>query len=302
MRHPALEQDAFSPMTATQAASYAPLVAAALAEDGATNDVTSVATIDTGVQACGALALRSPAVVAGLRIAALTFSIVDPNVIVDLQSHDGEWVGPRELASISGAARSLLAAERVALNLLGRMSGVATLTKAFVGRVEGLPVRICDTRKTTPGLRALERYAVRAGGGYNHRFNLCDAVLIKDNHLAAAGSVGNAVERARRHVAEGCIIEVECESLEQVADAVRAGADAILLDNMSLENLRRAVAEAHGHAVLEASGGVTLDNVRDIALTGVDVISVGALTHSARAADVALDFEAAVVAKGDHAV
>jgi nicotinate-nucleotide pyrophosphorylase (carboxylating) len=290
MRHPALEQGPFEPLTPQQASQFSSLVSAALSEDGAGSDITSAVIIGKDVPAAAVLALRSRAVVAGLEIAALAFHLIDYQTRFAQTVRDGELLEPRVLARINGGARSLLAAERVALNFLGHLSGIATLTRAFVDRVCDLPVRICDTRKTTPGLRALERYAVRAGGGYNHRFNLSDAALIKDNHLAMAGSVARAVELARTKVPEGTIVEVECESMEQVEEALRSRADAILLDNMSVDQLRRAAAAAHGKAVLEASGGVTLANVREVALSGVDVISVGALTHSAPSADVALDF------------
>lgn len=291
MRHPALEHESFSPMTAEQAARFGSLVSAALAEDGALEDATSRAIMPSGAQAGAELALRTEAVVAGLPIAALAFHAIDGRIAFEALVDDGALLAARSIARIHGAARSLLAAERVALNFLGRLSGIATLTRKFVRMVHDLPVRICDTRKTTPGLRALERYAVRAGGGYNHRFNLADAVLIKDNHLVAADSIVAAIEQARAHVPAG-IIEVECESLVQVEQALQGGANAILLDNMALPELRGAVALAHGKAILEASGGITIQNVREVALTGVDVISVGALTHSAPWADVALDFVA----------
>jgi nicotinate-nucleotide pyrophosphorylase (carboxylating) len=290
MRHPALEQGLFEPLTPKQASQFSALVSSALSEDGAARDITSAAIVSADARAVANLVLRSRAVVAGLEIAALAFHLIDRDTRFSHSVQDGELFDPKVLARIDGSAPSLLAAERVALNFLGHLSGIATLTRTFVDRVRDLQVRICDTRKTTPGLRALERYAVRAGGGYNHRFNLSDALLIKDNHLAAAGSLARAVELARATAPEGAVVEVECESVEQVEEALRSRADAILLDNMSLEQLRRAVTVAHGKAILEASGGVTLANVRDVALSGVDVISVGALTHSAPSADVALDF------------
>lgn len=290
MRHPALEQPPFVPMTPSEAVQFQTVIGAALSEDGAFCDVTSESTVSPVARANADVVLRSHAVIAGLQIAALTFHSVDPRASFDALVHDGAVVDVQAIAKVAGLSRSLLAAERVALNFLGRLSGIATLTKMFVDAVRDLPVRICDTRKTTPGLRALERYAVRAGGGYNHRFNLSDAVLIKDNHLVAAGSVALAIEQARSLAPSGTIVEIECESLTQVEESLSVGVDAILLDNMSLALLRQAVAVAHGKAALEASGGVTLANVRDVALTGVDIISVGALTHSAPCADVALDF------------
>ena len=292
MRHPALLQPPFQPLTLEGAARHRATVVAALAEDAADADVTSSSTIGAGVPAVADLVFRSGGVVAGLSIAALTFTIVDPAIRFDAAATDGDSVrAGMSIAIVSGPARGLLAGERVALNLAARLSGIATLTHTFVDAVQGIPVRICDTRKTTPGLRALERYAVRAGGGYNHRFNLSDAVLIKDNHLVAAGSVAEAVTAAHANAPAGLIVEVECDSLEQVTAAVHAGADAVLLDNMALPQLREAVALARGRAVTEASGGVNIGNVREIAQTGVDVISVGALTHSAPCADIALDFK-----------
>ncbi|HXW50832.1 MAG TPA: carboxylating nicotinate-nucleotide diphosphorylase [Candidatus Acidoferrales bacterium] len=288
-RHPALEHDRFAPLTAQGALAFADLVGAALSEDAAGADITSLATIDVATTAQAQLVVRSEAVVAGLQIAALAFRTVDPATDFSAVCEDGELVRGKTIARVRGLARSLLSAERVALNFLGHLSGIATLTHRYVERVAGLPVRISDTRKTTPGLRALERYAVRAGGGFNHRFGLSDAILIKDNHLAAAGSVTQAIARARSTY-PGTIVEVECENMAQVEEAVAAQADAILLDNMDMTQLARAVALAHGKALLEASGGVTLANVREVALTGVDIISVGALTHSAPGADVALDF------------
>ena len=290
MRHPALTQEPFTPLTASGALAFRGQIDAALNEDKARNDVTTAATIDPGVIAEARLVMRSAGVVAGLAIAGLAFTALDATVTFAPAVEDGESVGAGTcLASVRGRARSLLAAERVALNFLGRLCGIATLTHAYVEAVRGLPVRICDTRKTTPGLRALERYAVRAGGGYNHRFDLSDAVLIKDNHLAAARSVAAAVAAARAH-AGGATVEVECESTDDVRAAVDAGADAVLLDNMPLDRMRASVKVARGRADIEASGGVTLHTVRAIAETGVDVISVGALTHSAPSADVALDF------------
>jgi nicotinate-nucleotide pyrophosphorylase (carboxylating) len=290
VRHPALAQSPFEPLTATGALAFRGLIENALEEDRARSDITTEATTDAAATAHASLVMRSPGVVAGLAIAALAFTTLDAAVTFEFMASDGITVVPNtRMASVGGRARSLLSAERVALNFFGRLCGIATLTRAYVEAVRGLPVRICDTRKTTPGLRALERYAVRAGGGYNHRFDLSDAVLIKDNHLATARSVAAAVDAARRH-AGGAPVEVECESLDDVRAAVEGGADAVLLDNMPLDRMRESVQFARGHAAIEASGGVTLQTVRAIAETGVDVISVGALTHSAPSADVALDF------------
>jgi nicotinate-nucleotide pyrophosphorylase (carboxylating) len=278
-------------MTLEHAEQFRAIVAAALAEDGAGADVTSISIVAADSVASAALVFRRGGVVAGLAIAALAFAIVDPQIRVDTHASDGNVVQPGSVvARISGPARGVLAGERVALNFMGHLSGIAALTRAFVDAVHGTSTRICDTRKTTPGLRALERYAVRCGGGFNHRFNLSDAVLVKDNHIAVAGSVAQAVARARATAASDLIIEVECDSLEQVQAAVECGVDAVLLDNMAPAQLRAAVAIARGRAVTEASGGITLDNVRDVAQSGVDLVSIGALTHSAPSADVALDF------------
>jgi nicotinate-nucleotide pyrophosphorylase (carboxylating) len=296
VRHPALSQPPFEPLTPAKALAFRSLIDAALEEDKAREDVTTEATVEPGTVAQASLVMRSGGVVAGLAIAALAFSVLDAAVAFEPACSDGATVGAgAHVASVSGRARSLLSAERVALNFFARMCGVATLTRAYVDAVRGLPVRICDTRKTTPGLRALERYAVRAGGGFNHRFDLSDAVLIKDNHLATASSVAAAVASARRPTG-GSVVEVECETLDDVRAAVEAGADAVLLDNMPLDRMRESVQIARGRAAIEASGGVTLQTVRAIAETGVDVISVGALTHSAPSTDVALDFEQATIA------
>ena len=215
---------------------------------------------------------------------------MDPEAKFKARVADGDQVkAGAVLAKVSANARALLSAERTALNLLGRLSGVATLTAQYVAAIEGTNARITDTRKTTPGLRALEKYAVRCGGALNHRFGLDDAILIKDNHVAACGGVGEAIRRARAFA--GHLVKVECEvdSLNQLAEALDAGPDVVMLDNFSLKNLRVAVGMTAGRVVLEASGGVTLDTVRDIAETGVDVISVGALTHSASVLDIGLD-------------
>ena len=291
MRHPALQQPPFAPMTLEQAEQFRATVAAALAEDGAGADATSTFTIAADEIADASLVFRRAGVVAGLPVAALAFTIVDPKIRFEAKASDGDFVPAGAIAAhVRGPARGVLSGERVALNFVGRLSGIATLTRTFVDAIRGTSARICDTRKTTPGLRALERYAVRAGGAFNHRFNLSDAVLIKDNHITVAGSVAKAVAEARTKAESNLIVEVECESLEQVQAAVNSGVDAVLLDNMSPDKLRSAVAIARGRAVTEASGGITLDNVREVAQTGADIISVGALTHSAPSADVALDF------------
>jgi nicotinate-nucleotide pyrophosphorylase (carboxylating) len=265
----------------------------ALAEDGAFNDITTIATVRSDRRARARLVARQAGVIAGIPFALETFRMLDDKVSVRVDTEDGSRVRKGDSALfISGHARSMLSAERVALNFMQRLSGIATLTCRYVDAVKGTRAKILDTRKTTPGWRSLEKYAVRAGGGTNHRLNLSSSVLIKDNHLVAVdGNVGVAVRRARELAPAGSQIEVEIESLAQAAAALEAGADILLLDNMSLDDMRECVTIAKGRALLEASGGVTLDTVRAIAETGVDFISVGALTHSAAAMNLALDFE-----------
>jgi len=292
-RHPYLASEPFVPMDASAARSLDSVIKSALAEDIGAGDITSNAVVDADARWSGRIVARAPGVVAGLGIAARTFTLVDPSTKIELAVPDGSKVDAGTvLAKVDGAARSLLTAERVALNFLGRLSGIATLTRRYVDATAGTDAKITDTRKTTPGLRALERYAVRAGGGVNHRFGLADAVLVKDNHIAAVGSVKEAVRRARAGVGSGIVVEIECDNLDQVNDALEAGADSVLLDNMDAATMRKAVGLARGRAIVEASGGMTLDRVAETAASGVDVISVGALTHSAPALDVALDFDA----------
>jgi nicotinate-nucleotide pyrophosphorylase (carboxylating) len=231
-------------------------------------------------------------VLAGIQVAARVFHLLDPQTIFTPRFQDGDSpVKGDVLAEITGDATFLLQGERVALNLLQRMSGIATLTARYTEAVQGTKARIVDTRKTTPGLRQLEKYAVRVGGGRNHRTGLYDGVLIKENHISAAGGITVAVERARAFIPHTLRIEVETETIDQVAEALNAGADIIMLDNMDLETMRRAVALVAGKALLEASGGVNLATVGEIAATGVDIISVGALTHSARAMDISMLLE-----------
>lgn len=261
---------------------------AALAEDVGEGDVTTDATVDADAMGTAELVTRAAGVVSGLSAAEAVFRALDPDIRFERLVDDGDVLaGPAAIARVSGSQRAILTGERAALNFLGRLSGIATLTRRYVDAVAGTGVAILDTRKTTPGLRALEKQAVASGGGRNHRFGLDDGVLVKDNHLRAAGSVSDAVERLR--AATNLPIEVECDTLEQVEEALGAGADAILLDNMSPDELRAAVALVRGRARLEASGGVTLDTVRAVAETGVDEISIGALTHSAPALDVSLE-------------
>jgi len=272
---------------------YEPLLRAALAEDlGRAGDLTSDAVLPRGARARGVLVARRAGVVAGLDVALATFRLLDPAVEIAPAAADGERTEPgRVLARLAGPAAPILAGERTALNLLGRLCGVATATADFVEAVRGSGAGIVCTRKTTPGLRALEKYAVRCGGGANHRFGLDDAVLIKDNHLAVAGGVRAAVERARQHVGHLVKIEVEVGSAAELDEALELGVEAILLDNFELPALAAAVARVAGRAVTEASGGITLASAAAIAATGVDLLSVGALTHSSPALDVALDLE-----------
>lgn len=268
-------------------------VQAALAEDIGPGDATTLATVPAEAQARAVMAAREPITVAGLAFAEAAFRELSPAVTFEQSVRDGQSVAAgSNLLSIAGPARALLTAERVALNFVQRLSGVATLTAQFVEAIRGMRAQILDTRKTTPGWRHLEKYAVRCGGGTNHRMDLASAVLIKDNHLAAlGGDVKAAVDRSRAIAPAGTTIEVECDTLAQVEVAVAAGADIILLDNMTLDEMRDAVDRIAGRARTEASGGVRLDTVRAIAETGVDFISVGAITHSAPALDLALDFE-----------
>jgi nicotinate-nucleotide pyrophosphorylase (carboxylating) len=269
------------------------LVRAALEEDRAFDDVTTIATVLPGHHSRADLVARQDGVIAGVPLALAAFRALDPHIEIRVDAADGTpATRGQTVLHISGATRAILSAERVALNYAQRLSGVATLTARYVAAVQGVPVQIVDTRKTTPGWRFLEKYAVRCGGGSNHRATLADAVLIKDNHIAACqGDVALSVKRAREHAAPGLLIQVECDTVAQARVAIAAGADALLLDNMPNHALRECVELAKGHCWTEASGGVTLDTVRGIAETGVDRISVGALTHSAPSLDLALDFE-----------
>jgi nicotinate-nucleotide pyrophosphorylase (carboxylating) len=264
------------------------IVHSALAEDIGAGDVTTEATVPADAVGTADLLVKERGVVCGLRAAEAAFLALDPDMRFEALAREGDLVEPpATVARVTGSQRAILTGERVALNFVGRLSGIATLTRRYVDAVEGTGVAVLDTRKTTPGLRALEKHAVASGGGRNHRFGLDDAILIKDNHLRAAGSITAAVELVR--AASDLSIEVECDTLDQVGEAVDAGVGAILLDNMTLDQLREAVALVRRRARLEASGGVTLDTIRAIAETGVDEISVGALTHSARSLDVSLE-------------
>jgi nicotinate-nucleotide pyrophosphorylase (carboxylating) len=264
----------------------------ALEEDlGRAGDITTELTIPADKRITARLAARKDGTIAGLVAAECAFKLVDPDVQFAVEVPDGSRASSGAvLATLKGSARAILTGERVALNFTGHLSGVATATRALVDAVEGTKARIVCTRKTTPGLRVLEKYAVRCGGGFNHRFGLDDAVLIKDNHLVAAGGIKPAVERVRAGLGHMTKIELEVDTLAQLEDALSIGVDTILLDNMGPDDLKRAVAAAKGRAVLEASGNVTLATVRAIAETGVDYISSGAITHSAVSLDVGLDF------------
>lgn len=264
---------------------------AALREDMPEGDITSEKVIPAGARSEAYFLAKEDGVLAGLPLAARVFERLDPTVIFIERFRDGTAFSKSDkLARIKGPTVALLKGERTALNFLQRLCGVATLTRRFVEAVAGTKARILDTRKTTPGLRLFEKYAVRTGGGTNHRLSLSDMVLIKDNHLRHVGSVAEAVRRARAGLRPGVRVEVEAASLLQVREALAAGADMIMLDNMSLETMRQAVGLAAGRVPLEASGNMTLDRVRAVAETGVDFISVGSLTHSAKAVDISLEF------------
>jgi nicotinate-nucleotide pyrophosphorylase (carboxylating) len=281
------------PLDGATLSAIADVIAAGLREDVGAGDVTTNALISPLARSTADLLLKAPGVVAGVGIAEAVFRALSPDVTFQAVAADGarldEAALPVQLARIEAPTRALLTGERLALNLLGRLSGIATLTRRYVDAVSGTNAVILDTRKTTPGMRALEKYAVRCGGGTNHRLGLYDAILIKDNHLRAAGGVAPAVAAART-ARPDLSVEVEAETLAEVAEALSAGADRILLDNMPPRLLREAVALVAGRVPLEASGGVSLATVRAIAETGVDFISVGALTHSATALDVSLEF------------
>jgi len=283
----------------------------ALAEDLGKGDVTTEALIPGDQQGTGLIVAKEEGILAGIEAAKQVFLRVDPELKVRILLEDGARVKPgSKVAKVSGSIASILKAERVALNFLQRLSGIASETNRYVARVGGLPVRIMDTRKTTPGLRSLEKYAVSVGGGRNHRMNLSDGILIKDNHLVALRSQGlnikEIIAKARQNAplslrgakrrsnlqARQTQVEVEVRTVSEASEAVEAGADIIMLDNMNPEDMREAVKSINGRALIEASGGITLDNVRAVAETGVDFISIGALTHSARALDISLDLEA----------
>jgi nicotinate-nucleotide pyrophosphorylase (carboxylating) len=264
------------------------LIERALAEDVGGGDLTAAAVLRPGDRGRARIEQRAPGVLSGLAVAEQVFRTLDPQIAFRVLAAEGEWREPGPVAELEGAAVAIVTGERTALNLLGRLSGVATLTARYAAAVEGTEARILDTRKTTPGMRELEKAAVRAGGGHNHRAGLYDAILVKENHATLAGGVGEATRRALAGAPEGVMVEVECSDLAELEHALAAGAGRVLLDNMGPDELRRAVELVGGRAELEASGGITLENVRAVAETGVDFISVGALTHSAPALDLSL--------------
>jgi nicotinate-nucleotide pyrophosphorylase (carboxylating) len=269
---------------------YRDIVRRALEEDIQSGDITTDATVDPALRARGVFLVKAPCVLAGLDVAVEAFRALDANVEVTLRKHDGDRAAPgEEIAEVTGSARTLLTGERTALNLLQRFSGIATQARRFVDAAQGR-ITILDTRKTTPTLRALEKYAVRAGGATNHRAGLFDAFLIKDNHIRLAGGIAEAVRRARERHPDRTV-EVEAQSLDEVDQAIAARADIVLVDNMSTVDIRDAVARTRGRAKVEISGGVTLDRIPELAATGADFVSVGALTHSAPAVDISFELE-----------
>lgn len=268
------------------------IIRTALEEDIGSGDITTSSTVTSSASGVGRIVAKESLILAGIDIARQVFLAVNRQLEVTPRLSDGNRaMDGTPLLEVRGDLSSMLMAERTALNFLQRLSGIATLTRAFVDKVVGTSVRILDTRKTTPGFRSLEKAAVLAGGGHNHRFGLYDGILIKDNHIAAAGSIQQAVEAAKANNPHSLKVEVEVETLLQLGDAIAAGADAVMLDNMDTETMVKAVRLTSGRVVLEASGGITLDNVREVASTGVDMISIGALTHSARAVDMSMEIE-----------
>ena len=271
----------------------ATLIGSALDEDIGSGDITTACTVPQTAVGKGFIVAKEPLVLAGIAVAKRVFLTVNSDLELSLLLEDGSraMIGER-LLEVTGNLAAILTAERTALNFLQRLSGIATLTRSFVDKVANTSVRILDTRKTTPGWRFLEKAAVKAGGGYNHRFGLYDGILIKDNHIVAAGGIRQAVMAVRACETSRLKVQVEVETLDQLAEAISAGSDAVLLDNMDIDTMAEAVQRAGGKILLEASGGITLENVRQVADTGVDLISAGALTHSARAVDMSMEVEA----------
>lgn len=263
----------------------------ALEEDMNYGDITTDTLISDDQKSNAILIAKDNGIIAGCEVFSRVFYLMDKEVVIDFHRKDGYLVEQKDIiAHISGPTKSILKCERTALNIIQKLSGIATMTYSFVNNTNNMPVRIVDTRKTTPGLRALEKYAVRVGGGYNHRFNLSDAVMIKDNHIKAVGSIKKAVEIAKAKIPHTMKVEIEVENLAGLKEALNAEADIIMLDNMTINMMKEAVSIAKGKAVLEASGNVDLDRVKEIAETGVDIISVGALTHSVKAMDISMKF------------
>lgn len=268
------------------------LIEKSLREDVGTGDITTLSTIPADKTITGRFIAKENGILCGVDVVRAVFAFVDPTIVLEFANKDGDSIVKGDvIATVSGLARSILTGERLALNLLQHMSGVATRTNEAVQKVAGTKARIADTRKTTPGLRVLEKYAVKCGGGSNHRFNLADGVLIKDNHIEAAGGITAAVEMARRNIPHTLKIEVEIETFEQLEEALAAGADIIMLDNMSNEDMKKAVEIVAGRAITEASGNMGEKDLRAVAETGVDLISIGALTHSVKALDISLKFK-----------
>jgi nicotinate-nucleotide pyrophosphorylase (carboxylating) len=262
----------------------------ALEEDLGPGDITTWAIIDPSTKGKARLLAREEIVLAGIEVFSRIFSRLDPEISVESNYHDGDVVPQGDdIGIVKGSMRGMLSGERTALNFLQHLSGIATLTRRYVEKTDPSRVRVIDTRKTTPGLRVLEKYAVRMGGGFNHRFGLFDGILIKDNHIAAAGSISKALTKIRARAPHTLRIEVEVEDVKGVEEAIGSGADAILLDNMSLQEMLEAASIARGRVLLEASGGITLESIEEISKTGVNLISVGAITHSARSVDISLE-------------
>ena len=262
----------------------------ALEEDLGPGDITTSAIIDSSLKGKARLLAKEEIILAGIEVFSRVFSRLDPEIVVECTYHDGDVVpNGYDIGIIRGSMRGMLSGERTALNFLQHLSGIATLTKRYVEKIGPSKVRVIDTRKTTPRLRILEKYAVRMGGGFNHRFGLFDGILIKDNHIAAAGSISKALAKIKANVPHTLKIEVEVEDIKGVEEAIVAGADAILLDNMSVKEMKEAVSIARGRVLLEASGGITLESIREISKTGINLISIGAITHSARSVDISLE-------------
>lgn len=266
------------------------IIDSALEEDLGPGDITTSAIIDSSLKGKARFLAKEEIILAGIEVFSRVFSRLDPEIVVECTYHDGDVVpNGYDIGIIRGSMRGMLSGERTALNFLQHLSGIATLTKRYVEKIDPSKVRVIDTRKTTPRLRILEKYAVRMGGGFNHRFGLFDGILIKDNHIAAAGSISKALAKIKANVPHTLKIEVEVEDIKGVEEAIVAGADAILLDNMSVKEMKEAVSIARGRVLLEASGGITLESIGEISKTGINLISIGAITHSARSVDISLE-------------